>query len=182
MIICISGLSGAGKSTVATYLINHLNELNLPVFHINSDIVANKILVKKYGFNTERDVDYEKDELDIIYSSMFEFIRHTIRLNPEAIIITDGMYRKNSQRILLEVVAKQLDVPFHFIKVEANTKIAKKRLEQRFKDEGFGGRVEASKYEEVRREGIIIIKNNNNISTLKNNTNKLLARIHSIYK
>lgn len=177
MIICISGLPGSGKTTVAKQLIESFTKQGRQIFHVNSDLVANKILIKKYGFNADRDIDYETEELNIIYSSMYSIIQNVLTYNKNVIVITDGMYRKNSQRILLEIVAQQTHVPFHFIKLDTSEKESKKRLERRFQLEGLGGWVDAREYEEVLSGDVIFISNNSNQIQLREKVERFVNRL-----
>lgn len=181
MIICVSGLSGAGKTTFVKGLTYYLNQVNLKYLHINSDMLSEKIYAEKYGNWLERDIDYTNEELSVIYASMFEVIKTAVSNNRKLIVITDGMYRKNSQRIVLEKIASDTQVPFIFVKIELDFKAAKKRIDKRLKEKGFGGWVDPAEYEDVQTSSTFFVRNNNSEIELKKKAKEFVDRLFLKY-
>lgn len=159
MIICISGLASSGKSLLAKNLKIKLESEGNKVFHCNSDIIAKKILDHKYDFNNN-DFDYSQEDLLTIYKTMYTMFEDILALNPNAIIITDGMYRKASQRLMLKLIAVKLNIDFKLIYIDVNPTTAKKRITKRIKQGGHGGWVDPSEYEFYFGKDVVKLNNN----------------------
>ena len=177
-LICITGLAGSGKTTLANELESQLIKLNKKVLHLTSDNVGEHLFSEKYlQMLNDISVDYSSEELKTIYNGLYMAFEQILKNSPETIIITDGMYRKASMRLMLRIIAAKLDLPFHLIKVETDVDSAKNRLGLRSKDGGIGGWVDPLEYEEPKDKDLIKISNNTSLDYFKNNTAFILHRI-----
>lgn len=178
MIICISGLAGSGKTTVAHLIEENLSKKNVLVKRLNSDMIADRIFIQKYFNWIDRNIDYSTEELQTIYNTLFFVIEELFSVNKNLVVITDGMYRKTSQRLMLELIAQKLGIEFVLIKTEIDEKIAKERLLKRNSDGGLGGWVDPNEYEEPARN-YMTISNNNTTDQLKSSTIELMSQINN---
>jgi len=161
MIICISGLAGSGKTTAASHIVKTLQSHNYKAFHYTSDFIGQSLYPQKY-FQMLDDVnlDYSTEELTTIYNGLYLLIEQIFKVNPNSVIVTDGMYRKAAQRLLLRLIANRANSQFKLIKIETEPTLAKERLKERQKNGGHGGRVDPKSYEEPCDKDLIRVYNN----------------------
>lgn len=175
MIICITGLAGSGKTTVANILENKLKALNYKVLHITTDSVRENLFK---GEINDLSQDFSDDELKRSYNGLYFLCEEILKQNPETIIITDGTYRKTAQRLLLEVIAEKQSSKVVFIKVEVDANTAKSRLNERFKNGGLGGFVDPKDYEEPVNINLLKIKNDSNLNNLDKQIDQLINKMN----
>jgi predicted kinase len=176
MIICITGLAGSGKTTIADFLEGQLKSLNYTVFHFTSDWIAQKIFASKYSNLENLDVDYTNEELDCIYNTLFMLFEQILLANPNVIIITDGMYRKTSYRLILQLIASRLQTKFILIKAETPIALSKQRLEKRKKLTGFGGWADPELYENPDYELALEVNNTKGFKELNKKIENILKK------
>lgn len=155
MIICITGLPGSGKTTLARLLYNKLIKQGYSVSHFTSDQVRSHLFREELYLEGQVDRDFTDEELKRSYAGLYMLIQRIQEKNPEEIIITDGTFRDAASRVWLEVIAQQLDTDFHLIKITAPQKEVKKRLKDRHKETGQETQFDGT-YEEPRSNHVVI--------------------------
>lgn len=127
LLVAIGGFSGTGKTTLASLLAGTLE--HAPGFlHFRSD------LERKALFNvpeTERldPSSYTPETSDKVYARLLQKAR--IGLKSGQRVIVDAVFSKEIERAEIEGLAKELDVPFIGIWLEANEKVISARVEAR---------------------------------------------------
>jgi len=178
MIICISGLAGSGKTTATGIIKTYLVERNYTVRNYNSDKVAAQIYPEVYAnILNSLDSDYSNEELSTIYNCIYLLLAEAFTLNPNLVIITDGMYRKASQRLLLRNIAEKANLKFYLLKMEILESLALQRLKQRQVGGGHGGWVETIHYEEPYDKNLRKIPNNGNLTDLITNVKSISSEL-----
>lgn len=152
MIICITGFPGCGKSTVAELLKQELEQKGRTVRHYTTDWMRFKLFPELVENAAELGRDFTTDELERSYNGLFMLFEELIETDPALVIITDGTYRKESQRNSLREIARRHKVPFVLIRVTAGEDAIITRLDERLaKGAGSGPesyRVARAVYEE----------------------------------
>jgi predicted kinase len=169
MIICITGLPGSGKSSVAEQIEKICQEKQLTVLHYTTDWVRHWLFPSLVGNKEEMGRDFTADELERSYNGLYMLFEQLIKSNPNLVLITDGTFRKESQRETLKMIAEKYESKFLLILVETEEEIAISRLNQRLNDKKGAGPESyfaAKKQYEMPQEKIII-NNNGTIIDLK---------------
>lgn len=183
MIICITGLPGSGKSTVSKFLKEHFENNCVLVRHYTTDWMREKLYPELRHDDVKFDRDFTHDELARSYNGIFMLFDELLRVNKHLVIITDGTYRKRSQRDFLAKIAKRHGVQFYLILVLVKNKnIHIKRLNKRKQKrsgsglEAFESAVKAYEYPS-KEEKAISIFNDENLNTLRKTVDRLIIKI-----
>jgi len=131
MIICITGLPGSGKSTVADLLKEELERNVHRVRHYTSDWMRFRLFPELVGDSTQHGRDFTQNELERSYNGLYMLFEELLGADPSLVILTDGTYRKESQRKSLREIARRHGVPFILVKVYAEEKATLMRLRER---------------------------------------------------
>jgi predicted kinase len=179
MLICTTGLPGSGKSTVADLLKEELERNGRKVRHYTSDWMRFKLFPKLVGNSAHRGRDFTQDELERSYNGLYLLFEELLSADPALVIITDGTYRKESQRNSLREIARRHKVPFVLIKVCVDEAVAIARLNERLAaGEGSGPESYLSAkavYEEL--SNALVLKNNADKEALKKEVRILVKTI-----
>src|SRR3989338_4702322 len=139
MIICITGLPGSGKSTIAVLLKQQLELKNHVVRHYTSDWMRLKLFPELAEDSTQHGRDFTSDELERSYNGLYMLFGELLDADPTLVILTDGTYRKESQRNILREIARRHNVPFILIKAYVTEEVTLARLNERLaSNEGSG--------------------------------------------
>src|SRR3989344_4375767 len=131
MIICITGLPGSGKSTVAELLKQEMEGCGRKVRHFTSDWMRHKLFPELVPAATERGRDFTPDELERSYNGLYMLFEELLRVDPTLVILTDGTYRTESQRSILREMSRHCNVGFFLIKVWMKEEAALTRFRER---------------------------------------------------
>lgn len=181
MIICITGLPGSGKSTVASLLQKELeSQKGIVVHHYTTDWMRLKLFPELANNPFQHGRDFTPDELEKSYSGLCTLFEKELHSNKHLILLTDGTYRKESQRDVLRKVAERYGVPFALVKVEVREDTVLKRIQKRFEaGEGSGCESYLSakmQYEEPVGD-VRILNNTKSTGALKEAVKKLVQDI-----
>lgn len=184
MIICISGLPGTGKTTIANSIKKILKEKKIRFFHYTTDWIRYKLYPELLGDRESKDKifqDFTPDQLARSYNGLYMLIDQLLEANPQLVIITDGQFRKESQRVQLAEIAKKHETECFILKTEVEEKVILSRLEQRLETGKGSGKANylavKDQYEEPTGENLIVIKNNGNLKSLESEIKKALGKI-----
>lgn len=173
MIICITGLPGSGKTTLAQLLYDKLKLKGYSVSHFTSDQVRQHLFQQDLYIEGQTDRDFTDDELMRSYNGLFMLIEKIQQTNPDQIIITDGTFRDAASRVLLNVIANQIGADFKLIKISAPQKALKNRLSKRHQETGQETEFNGT-YEEPRSPHLEIY--NDSLRKLDQQANTLLQQ------
>lgn len=176
-IVCVTGLPGAGKSTVAGLLSEHLTLRGWQASVLNTDTVHSGLFVEEALTDPEfRQRDYTPEELRLTYNALN--LLSTQQLQPPGrrrALICDGSFRTHAQRIQLELGAQRHGAQFLGIYVQATT--ATTRAEQRANAGGHLGLLTKGSYEVPVPGDFQVLDNDKSLEQLTNNIEALCAQI-----
>src|SRR3989344_2170444 len=117
MIICITGLPGSGKSTVADMLKGEFERCNRGVLHYTPDWMRFKLFPELMGNSGQHGRGFSQDELERSYNGLYMLFSELLGVDKKLVLLTDGTYRKEYQRNALRQITTQYNTPFVLIKV-----------------------------------------------------------------
>ena len=118
MFVLVCGLPGAGKTTVAGEVVDHLDAVR-----IRTDVVRKDLF---------EDPQYSDAETDAVYRSVVE--RADAVLDDGQHVVLDGTFRERDFRTPAYALARDHDVDMVVLKVEADDAVVKERIRQREDD------------------------------------------------
>jgi len=184
MIICITGLPGTGKSTVAKLIKERLEKKGVQVSRYTTDWMRYKLYPELTGDRNKKDqpfLDFTSEQLSRSYNSLYAVTEEVIKANPQLAVLTDGQFRKESQRARLVEIAQRNKNKCFIVKTEPEEKVILSRLKERLeKGEGAGpaNYLEVKdQYEEPSKNSALFIKNNGNLEDLEKEVDNLFNTI-----
>jgi len=129
-LIALGGLSGSGKSVLAKKLAPTIGRL--PGAYIaRTDMIRKRIMGVKPQ-DKLNEYGYSKGVTAHTYNTLYVEIR--LALSSGYSVIVDGVFARKQERDMLEMIAKDMGVPFEGIWLEADQQLLKKRVQQRKND------------------------------------------------
>ena len=184
MIICITGLPGTGKSMMAKLMKERLEKKGTQVFYYTTDWIRYRIYPELTGDRNKKDqpfLDFIPEQLERSYNGLYMLIEELVKANPRMAIITDGQFRKESQRARLVEIAKKYKTECLIVKAESEEDTILSRLEKRLeRSEGAGPSnylAVKDQYEEPLGDSVYRIQNGGNLEDLKKEVDNLLNKI-----
>lgn len=139
MLICITGLPGSGKSAAAALLKQELEQKGRKIRHYTTDWMRLKLFPYLASDLAGLGRDFTPDELERSYNALYMLFGELFDTDKMLVLLTDGTYRKESQRDALRRIAAQHDVPFILIRIIADERTTLARLQRRLDaEEGSG--------------------------------------------
>ncbi|KKU56240.1 MAG: hypothetical protein UX77_C0002G0011 [Parcubacteria group bacterium GW2011_GWA1_47_11] len=176
MIICITGLPGSGKSAVAIALKQELEQKGRRVRHYTTDWMRLKLFPHLETDKSQLGRDFTPDELERSYNALYMLFGELLEADKTLVLLTDGTYRKESQRNSLRQIAARHSVPFALIRVVVDEDTMLARLQQRLEAGGGSGPdsylAAKAQYEEP-TGAVHFIENAGGIETLKEKVKRL---------
>lgn len=129
VLVCMHGLSGSGKSTVAENLSSRLGAI-----HIRSDIERKRLFDLEATADSDSSIEqgiYTNDASHRTYDRLAELAENLLSIGFNVII--DATCLKYEQRELFRRLAKKADTPHFLISCEASEQELQKRIVQRLK-------------------------------------------------
>ncbi len=130
MILAIGGYSGSGKSTLAKKLAPEMGR-QPGAFIARTDMIRKRIMrvkpeekLNEYG--------YRDPVTKLTYNTLYVEIRQA--LHAGTCVIVDGVFAKEEERIALEKIASELDVPFFGLWLDVEPQLLKDRVALRSND------------------------------------------------
>lgn len=129
-LVCIGGLSGTGKSTLAAGL---APEIGPPpgAIRIRSDI-ERKVLAGVDELHRLGPEHYTKEKSLEVYDAMYG--RAGRALAAGASVVMDAVFAKEAERQAVELLARECGVKFHGLWLEADPRVLMARVEKRVDD------------------------------------------------
>lgn len=179
MIICITALPGSGKSLVAGMLKQEVETRGKRVRHYTTDWMRDKLF---HLPEHERARDFTPEELECVYNALYVLFEELLAADKTLVVVTDGTYRKESQRNALKEIAGRSGIRFVLVQIRADEHETMKRLDERLRNgqgSGPASYIAAKASYEEPKGRVHIIDNDGTFEELKKNVSVLVATIFS---
>lgn len=181
MLICVTGLPASGKSSLTELIKSALQNKSIKISHYNLDWIRFKLFPELVGKPELRGRDFTPDELERSYNGLYMLVDQVLASSKKQWIISDGTFRRHSQREALRKIAQENKIKFTLIWVQSKEDLIVPRSEKRVAI-GKGAGPESyfsakSQYESPEKENPIIITNNGSLEDLTIQVNKLIDQL-----
>lgn len=129
----VCGVPGVGKSTVAGWIADRLDAVHLRTDEIRKELFP--------------DPEYTDHETQVVYETLVERGRAALAGGQSAVL--DATFKRRAHRTDPRRVARDLDVPWRLVKVEADPEVVRQRIRGRTDDPSDA---DVGVYEQFRRE------------------------------
>lgn len=117
-LVVVCGLPGVGKSTVAGWIADRLDAVHLRTDEIRKELFP--------------DPSYTDAETQAVYDTLVDRARAAVARGESAVL--DGTFKSRSHRSGPRKAARELEVPWRLVKVDAEPSVTRERIRQRTDD------------------------------------------------
>lgn len=117
-LIVVCGLPGVGKSTVAGWIADRVDGVHLRTDEIRKELFP--------------DPEYSAAETETVYETMFDRGRAALARGRSAVL--DATFKRRRHRGDAPRVAREMDVPWRLVKVDAEPAVVRERISARTDD------------------------------------------------
>jgi len=126
-LITVSGLVGAGKTTVAKYLAKKLGAALFSTDEVRQQLIPKQ---KYLVFGKTRKKSYTRQEKNVVYNAISLATKHLLSYTD---VVIDGTFDLNRYFLEARKIANRKKARFEIIECHVDIDVAKKRIDRRFK-------------------------------------------------